>query len=294
MKISLCPSFYCNFRCGWCYLSTNQLASKRLINLTSLSDTVRYLHLLNPITHIDIYGGEPTLLPSTWSIDLISMLKELCNPHINVITNLSSIQHPLLFLSDTVGISYDFDKREQYKKVRENLRIFPREKHVITLINELHRIEDIESYIEDLTALQIDSWELKPFSVSEYNLAFKENFNLFETFVQTVIEHKPPFVIINEQNLSNPSNSYSNDHIYIMPDNNMYVLDFENNREYFKRIFTFDDFITWTTKEHETYNNHSKCSQCDYNGNCLSEHLKVYDDVCNGFPNLIKWYNGRN
>lgn len=295
MKISLCPSFYCNFRCGWCYLSTDQLSSKQLISLRELENTIKYINLFEDITHIDIYGGEPTLLPINWSIDLITLLRNITKAHINVITNLSSSHHPLLFLSDSVGISYDFDKREHHEKVRENIRIFPRNKHVITLINELHQIDVIDSYIRDLTLLNVDSWELKPFSVSKFNSQFKEDFDAFEIFVKTVIEKKPPFEIINEHNIINTKSSFSDDHLYILPNSKMYVLDFnEQHHEYFSEVSNIQEFYLWTQKEYEMFINNKKCITCSYNGSCLSEHLKVYNDTCNGFPNLIKWYNERN
>ena len=295
MKISLCPSFYCNFRCPWCYLSNEQLSSKRIINISELTNTINYINLFETITHIDIYGGEPTLLPVNWSIDLINLLRNITNAHLHVITNLSSSHHPLLFLSDTIGISYDFDKRQQWIKVREKIRVFPHKKHVVTLVNELHHIDDIDAYIEDLMRLNIDSWELKPFSVSKFNSSFKEDFSKFEIFVKTVIDKAPPFEIINEINMNNVSSSFSDDHIYIMPDSKMYVLDFDENfQEYFKNVSTIEDFYLWTKKEFDEYTNNKTCSNCTYLGNCLSEHLKVYNNTCNGFPDLIKWYHERN
>ncbi len=294
MKVSLCPSFYCNFRCPWCYLSTEQLSSRQIVDLKTLTNTLSIIDNYEQITHIDIYGGEPTLLPFNWSIELVDILRSNTKATINIITNLSTINHPLLFLTDTVGISYDFDKREQYEKVRENIRVFPRKKHIITLINQLHHLNHIDAYIEELTSLRIDSWELKPFSVSKYNNMFIEDFNMFENFVKTVIEKECFFEIINEKNIINKTNSFSNDHIYILPDGKMYVLDFNEQKEYFRLVNNIQEYIEWTINEHTLFTTDVLCVNCQYNGKCLSEHLKVYDNTCNGFPNLIKWYNERN
>ena len=38
------------------------------------------------------------------------------------------------------------------------------------------------------------------------------------------------------------------------------------------------------------------CSQCDYLGSCLSEHLRDVKSLtysCNGFKHLLDWYNER-
>ena len=55
----------------------------------------------------------------------------------------------------------------------------------------------------------------------------------------------------------------------------------------------FADYFSWTLQEKSKIGSNDFCSNCDYLGHCLSEHLqdvKNLDKSCNGFKNLLTWY----
>jgi len=292
MIISLSPSTYCNLRCGWCYLSKEELANSQLIDLKKLSMTLNYISSFYDIVHVDIYGGEPTLLPVNFALELHELIKTY-NCTTNVITNLTTLKHPLLYVCDSVGISYDFNLREFHSLVKENIKLFPRDKHILTLAtNDLMSMSH-EDIITQLSELSIDSWEIKPYSKSRNN-QFDFDHDKYEQFVFDVHASDKPFMFINTDNILSSINfnnvSYSNNHIYITPNSEMCVLDFdENDCEFFRFVPNMLYYVHWCKKEYDKYSKHQLCKACDYQHRCISEHLLVTKELKrNGFPNLIR------
>lgn len=293
ITVSLNTCYYCNFNCSWCYLTPTQLNDKTILAVNKIEDMLEELSQYYNICHFDIYGGEPTLLPNNYTYNLIDLLRSY-NAHINVITNLSHSTHPILYMCDTVGISYDYNKREQHEKVKYHISKTSFKRHIITLLTSDFSKDDVMYLIEELIDLNVDSLELKPFSPNIYyeNYNMLEYTKFFEEMVKFIIQLDPPFTLINKINMDNLSNSFSNDHIYITPAGTFAVLDFKNDKEIFVDV-TIDEYKLWCEKELTTYSNHKKCNKCDYNGACLSEHLLVINDTCNGYPGLIKWYKSQ-
>ena len=55
MNVSINPSYFCNFRCDFCYLTEEQLSDQKKIELEKLDDL---LSQIPNIEHVDLYGGE--------------------------------------------------------------------------------------------------------------------------------------------------------------------------------------------------------------------------------------------
>src|SRR5690606_3327439 len=89
-------------------------------------------------------------------------------------------------------------------------------------------------------------------------------------------------------------NSFSDDHIYITPNGEFAVLEFDkNDNEYFMELSSFQDYLDWTMIEKNRVSMNGYCMSCEYYGRCLSEHLREVKDIsqsCNGFKHLIDWY----
>jgi len=146
------------------------------------------------------------------------------------------------------------------------------------------------------------SVEIKPYSTNQANAHPVGNKD-FEKFVTSWIERLNimKFEFVNEKRLRNTinkqANSFSNDHVYITPSGNFGVLEFDSdNNEYFWELDSFERYLDWSVEEQHLVSQNKYCGQCKYFGNCLSEHLrevKSLDDSCNGFINLIEWYDAR-
>ena len=90
MIVSFNPSYYCNFRCDFCYLTEQQLSDRKLLDLKNFEKKLYELQEIQKITHIDFYGGEVALLPKNYFYEFKEICKKI-NPeiNINIITNLS-------------------------------------------------------------------------------------------------------------------------------------------------------------------------------------------------------------
>jgi MoaA/NifB/PqqE/SkfB family radical SAM enzyme len=53
--VSINPSYFCNFRCDFCYLTPEQLGDQKKISLEKLDEL---LADIPKIDYIDLYGGE--------------------------------------------------------------------------------------------------------------------------------------------------------------------------------------------------------------------------------------------
>ena len=62
MIISLNPTYLCNFKCDFCYLTPTQLADKNKINLGDLDKRLSEVSKVVPIEYVDLYGGEISVL----------------------------------------------------------------------------------------------------------------------------------------------------------------------------------------------------------------------------------------
>ena len=62
MNISLNPTYYCNFRCDFCYLTKEQLNDRLTISPEHLDSKLQEVVKYEPITGMDLYGGEVGIL----------------------------------------------------------------------------------------------------------------------------------------------------------------------------------------------------------------------------------------
>ena len=95
INISLNPTYLCNFRCKFCYLTEEQLADSKKIELDRL---IEMLHEVKAagyrIDMLDLYGGEVGLLSEDYLEKMRKVLLYAGAGEVNVITNLYKI-HPL-------------------------------------------------------------------------------------------------------------------------------------------------------------------------------------------------------
>lgn len=304
MNISVNPWYYCNFNCDFCYLTKEQLKDKKLLDLNILEERILKLKEREKIEKVDIYGGEISLLPKNYFFELKDVFKKnIENVEFNLITNLSVINDIILDEECFISVSYDFDCREKNDIVWKNMCLLENEFSVLMLASPCLVKKEVDSMIKMFNLIKnIESVEVKPYSKNQsnqYNLSFKE----FEEFVKKWIESKveKKFVFVNEElikeTLRKERNSFSDDHIYITPSGNYAVLEFDlNDNEFFLEYDDLQDYYKWCAEEKNKVEKNKFCSNCEYFGNCLSEHLRVVKDLdssCNGFKHLISWYSNR-
>jgi sulfatase maturation enzyme AslB (radical SAM superfamily) len=300
INVSLNPWYYCNFRCNFCYLTKNQLSDPKLLDLTILQQRLSEISVYSKIDQIDIYGGEIGLLPNNY----FNELKEVCQLHgvasLNIITNLSVINDITLDPDCFVSVSYDFDAREKHELVWKNMTMLPRPFSILMLAGEDLIEKNVDDMINRLNLLSnLESVEIKPYSSNQANqqsVSFKDYEEFVKQWITSDVEKK--FTLVNElliqDVIGGHSNSFSDDHVYITPSGNYAALEFDlNDNEFFLEYNTFEEYLQWTEKEKQRVQRNKFCSNCEYFGKCLSEHLREVKDLqnsCNGFKLLLDWY----
>jgi len=296
MIVSINPSYFCNFRCDFCYLTTEQLGNQKKISLERLDELLRDIP---KIDYVDLYGGEIGALKKDYFYGLKDTVRKHYTDEINIITNYSML-HDGFFEDDVyLSVSYDFEAREKSELVYKNMLMSPVPIAVLILASP----EVIEKDVEEMIAMlnmcsSVDSVEIKPYSINQAN-AHNVTHKQFEEFVIKWIEAATPknFQFVNQDkiyaSINKEYNAFSDDHIYITPNGKYGVLEFDkNDKEYFLELDTWEDYIAWTQKE-KADNVSDICKSCDYFGHCLTEHyryVKDLDNSCNGYKGLLDYY----
>ena len=296
MIVSINPSYFCNFRCDFCYLTPEQLGNQKKISLERLDEL---LGNIPKIDYVDLYGGEIGALKKDYFYGLKDTVRKHYTDEINIITNYSML-HDGFFEDDVyLSVSYDFEAREKSELVYKNMLMSPVPIAVLILASP----EVIEKDVDEMIAMlnmcsSIDSVEIKPYSINQAN-AHNVTHKQFEQFVIKWIEATTTknFQFVNQdkiyESINKEYNAFSDDHIYITPNGKYGVLEFDkNDKEYFLELDTWEDYIAWTQKE-KADNVSEICKSCDYFGHCLTEHyryVKDLDNSCNGYKGLLDYY----
>lgn len=305
INVSLNPTYYCNFRCDFCYLTKKQLNTQNYLSADDVRKKMQeILDSGHHIGHVDFYGGEVMLLPEEYLLEVETMLfDEFGIEDVEIITNLSAYKQRIVEGTRFgLSVSYDFEHRAQHEHVWKNLLKLPREFTILTLgIPQIVKM-DPQMLVDQINLLgNCKAWEIKPYSRNQAN-QLEVTDREFEEFVKKIIEIPGKnFEFLNETKLRTIKfrdyNAFSDNHVYITPRGNFGVLEFdENDREFFLELKTMTDYVNWTMKEKTIVLSNEVCGACEYLGKCASEHLRDVKDKensCNGFYNLIQWYEKR-
>lgn len=301
ISVSVNPTYLCNFRCDFCYLTPEQLADTKKLNLNRFNEMLKEIKSHGyELDHVDLYGGEVGLLSEKYLNDLDNIVYEQGDAEINVITNLSKI-HPF-FLKDHVNlsVSFDFEAREKHKLVLQNIIKLPKTVSILLLASPKLLELDVDYMIKTLSRIQnVSTVEIKPYSTNQSNQHHVTD-REFEEFVKKWLlkyDHRKDFVLINDSNinkcLEGDYNAFSDNHVYITPNGKFGVLEFDqNDNEFFLELDKFEDYLLWAENEKTLVKNNKFCKECDYLGKCLTEHyrdVKSLDNSCNGFKHLLDW-----
>ena len=300
LTLSINPTYYCNFRCDFCYLTEKQLSDRQLLPLNQLAVLLDEITSEHNIEMVDLYGGELGLLPKEYWNDLINLLNLYKIDDINLVTNLSALNEITTDERVYTSVSYDFTAREDSDRVFKNMALLNKPFSILMLASpELIKL-DVDQMVNVLNSLNnLESVEIKPYSSNQAN-SLDIHYEEYEEFVKKwILNSNKKFRLTNELLLDDviakTRNAFSDDHLYITPNGKIGVLEFDlNDNEYFKEYDSLDDYNEWCKLEKQRVENNVFCSNCNYYGNCLSEHLrevKNLDYSCNGFIGLITWYS---
>jgi sulfatase maturation enzyme AslB (radical SAM superfamily) len=306
MFVSINPSYLCNFRCSFCYLTKEQLGDTKKANLDHIAELLVQVQtqIVDPDFIFDLYGGEISLLPDDYVENLLNFLSILTDEPVRITTNLSRIPDYFYRPDVSIAVSYDLNARQSSSEVFANMQILGEKKSYDILMLASQKLlewhgRDIIFMLDGLRGLR--SVEIKPYSANQANkqpVTYKDYENFLIELISIYRTASREYVLQNipllESVLKAERSAFSDDHIYITPNAKFAVLEFDkNDREYFLELDDFDSYIRWTqTEKTDAYLN-GYCSSCEYFGRCLTEHLREVKDIsksCNGFKGLIDWY----
>lgn len=300
ITLSLNPSYFCSERCHFCYLTEDQLSNKKRMDLSQLERRLEEVSSFFQIEHIDLYGGEPALLPRPYVEELKSLLSQYVD-EVGVNTNFLSIPewfHDEFFW---ISVSYDGKARDRSEEVEMNILTFDREISVLSLCSEkfTKHLNEVVDFLN--IAKNVISWEIKPYSSNQSNQLgvthSRYEVAILEAYTRYIIDN-PHYEFINykliQDSLSGKRNAFSNDHLYLTPNGNYAVLEFDlNDNEYFLELNTIEEYLDWSKKEEERVKKNDYCGNCQYFGRCLTEHYREVKDLrnsCNGFIHLLNFF----
>lgn len=300
MIISLNPTYLCNFRCDFCYLTEEQLADKNKINLSKLDERLSEVSKVEPISYVDLYGGEISTLSDDYFYELKSTIRRYYQGEINIVTNYRTVKSYMHERDISLSVSYDFEAREQSDIVFANMLCSPVPISVLILASPRVINMNVQEMVQQLSMLSnIRSVEIKPYSTNQAN-AHNVTHKDYEEFVMKWLELDLPFEFENrhriQESLEGKYDAFSNDHVYINPNGNFAVLEFDkDDNEYFLELNTFNEYIKWAKNE-PIKNVSDICRNCKWYGKCLTEHYRYVRDLtngCNGYKGLLEWQENR-
>mgnify|MGYP003974618451 FL=1 len=300
ITLSINPTYFCNFRCDFCYLTKEQLGDKKTLRLEDLKCRLRELQSYGyQVDHVDLYGGEIALLGDSYLDELDKILEDHGDPSIAINTNYSRVIPYFLKEHVDLSVSFDFEARQSSDIVLQNIMGTPKEVAILVLASPEVLKMDIDLMIRTFNHISnIKTVEIKPYSTNQANqlaVTFKE----YEDFVRGWIESPIPkrFVFENEnliqESLFGTRNAFSDDDLYITPEGKFAVLEFdENDHEFFLSLDSVSDYELWSEEEKKNVLSNSVCEKCEYKGVCLTEHYRVVTNdgpSCSGFKGLLDW-----
>jgi len=300
VTISFNPTYLCNFRCEFCYLTPEQLADQKKLSpdrfKEMIGEIIKAGHLVD---HVDIYGGEVALLSDEYFKEIDQILEWNDNPSINVITNLSKIHPYFLKPHVSLSVSFDFEARERHEQVLNNIAKTPKDIAILMLASPKLMALDVSKMIKTFNSLgNVISVEIKPYSANQANVLGCTDKD-FEEFVKKWLLSPIPknFTFVNADRIKNSLNksysAFSDAHVYITPNGKFGVLEFDDkDNEFFLEMDSFEEYLRWSEKEKARVYSNAICSSCPYLGTCLTEHyrdVKSLDNSCNGFRHLLDW-----
>lgn len=296
--LSINPTYFCNFRCHFCYLTEEQLGNRKYAKIQDIASRLDELKACGvDVKHVDLYGGEIGLLDDAYLEEIDEAIRgRFDSVTINVVTNLSQMKRYFLRKDVSLSVSYDFSVRQDSDRVLKNIMKLDKDVSILMLASKELMQLNVEEMVSTFNIVgNITSVEIKPYSPNQANQN-GPSYTEFEGFVTKWLSLEKRFDFINqfniEDSLSGSYNAFSDNHLYITPNGKFAVLDFdEDDNELFLELNSYNDYLLWSEIEKNSVKSNSYCSKCEFLGKCLTEHyrrVESLDNSCNGFYNLLK------
>lgn len=293
IDLSINLSYFCNLRCKFCYLGEERLSDHKKLPEHRLDKLLREVTKSYRLRAIDFYGGEIALVGLEYWQGIRELVKSYEPRELRMITNLTVVNEIVMDPEVDLYVSWDWKAREQSARVEKNMRELERPFGLLMLgLDETLDIYDmnlsIVTGIDNLTSV-----EVKPYSNSKFNQGFGSiaaATALIER-LRGITDKEIRNITAARSAIAGERDAYSKDHLFVTPNGELSVLDFDDNDcEFFRILEDVSAFVEWQKEERRFVSQNEACKGCRYLGRCLTEHYRKVeptDGNCSGFKNLL-------
>ena len=276
IKLSIQPTFLCNYNCEYCYLG-NLRKDKTILDLDILKQRLEEITKIYNIDNIQILGGEISILDINYLNDLCNIIKKY--PYA-MTTNLSNnwLINYCLQNNINLGISLN-EERPFYQETVNKLKTLKNIKCItlssVVLPSLLNKSpKEILKFYESLGFITYFI-QYHPSLTNNviYDLTLKDYINFMNNLINEYKTNHYNLIIGNEIAMTDTVYSVSYDKCLLINPNGKLSIIIENDDgyEYYKELNNIQEFISFQS-EYETYRV-NECLKCEHFNNCLGKHL---------------------
>lgn len=295
LTLSIMPSYKCNFKCEYCYLG-DLIKTYKSLDLSVMNDLLLELKQQYTINHVNLYGGELSLLDQNYLQQLINIIKDnINNCGISITSNFSNENILTFCLSNNIQLNVSLnEERYNYLQTLNKIKKFSGTKlfdlAVVVLPSILnYSIPDLYKFYNEL--------EFDVFFIQHHNSIHQQTYSIsidqFSNFLYDFIcyhtnQKQNKFKIENLEILNDEDyNPNTESYLFINPDGKYCTTSFKNRIE---EYILFDNLQQWQQyceTSRQLYID--KCSTCELFDKCKAEHLEILKnkDECSGLKQLL-------
>lgn len=292
--MNIYATYFCNFRCPFCFLTNEQRGDATVIDLDWVSDQLSILKSTDRglETGLTILGGEPSILPQSFQRKIVDICTNCINKKPWWITNLSVI--PVCVDDVDLIVSYDFNVRQDRGKVVQNILNLNCEFSLSTVLTKPivdqvgpRKFLDFINHFQLCKRADIHILTQTPTTPS-YLIPTDDS---LISFLDVVLDDRK----VNLANYSNFNNVINlgfdnfSDRIALLPNNKYGVTSLDLGQPY-QVADTLDQALHAYYANVETLSVSDVCQGCQFLGSCSS---RVFSNYCTGHKRVMEFLKNR-
>ncbi|WP_312339115.1 radical SAM protein [Anaerospora hongkongensis] len=297
MILHIMTNYTCNYDCEYCYLGDLK-SDSQILNLPKLKEQLAEIARHNIIDIINLYGGEITLLPLSYIMELYNICRTYAS--VSIVTNYSNKVYNDYFKTQGIDLSTSINEERDCNALTE-FRLLINEYKSLSLIQVVTPSllkkppREILRHLS-LFNLNVGFLQYSPAVHARVNYAITNE--EYSSFLKAIIieynSSKYNFLINNiieiEEVIYNMYNPSMDSVLFINPYNQYCCIHYDNGLEYFQSFDSLEDWARECNREAQEYE--ELCRTCEFYGHCYAEHIKPWrdGDECCGMKSLIRWY----
>ena len=295
MFISICPNFFCNLNCTYCYLGKHR-KNNNILSLPILKNNLDdILNTFKNIEAINIFGGEISLLSEDYLVELNNLCKKYTK---NIYITTNGLNDNIFNIFDNFSISYN-EERKSNNIIKHKLLYFEKNYNLSIVLLPSILNDNPQVFFDSINHSNCKHITFQFYSPSvtadkNYMITDKEQAECLKRYLTYYLKNnnKYFFKITNlytiKDCLLKRFDPLQSSNIFILPNGSFASIKYTNtNLEYFKPYTNINAFIE--DCQNEIFKYKQKCSSCKYYKHCYTEHLNL-NKKCSGYKSLLDYF----